>query len=360
MTVDLQGIPDGASFSLRIDAAFAVDPGSKFVFRTEEFVMPISLKDSTITASTEHTRSTTLEVKTSGATYSMGDLADEDGRYSTTQHYNISAGTYEHLALSGTAGEKSTDIRTSMSLTGEKKGPDDSEISFKIGGITDGSVTITALVNGNEELSREITIGGGVTPTQPSNPGIPSGHSNVGERVTKTPTPEQRSVDGVVRVTGKATDCISVLNVKVAEVPEGWQAITGAYTLTPQEKTFSPEASLIFRLPKNIAAEPEAYTLFLARYAEGTWKPLPSSINGEEISATITTTGTYALMTYAPVTATVTTAATVQSQANTHEETASLTTPTTTATPTQTPAGILPAIGAVVGILSIAGARKRW
>lgn len=363
VTISLSDIPDGASFSLKIDAAFAVSPDSEFAFRAEEFVMPISLKNSTVLATTEQTQKMTFSGKTpGGSTITRGKLADEDGRCSISEGIDIGAGTYDHLSLGGTAGEKSAEVRASMSLDGEKQGPKDSEITFQVAGITDGVVTIIALVNGHEELSKEITIGKGIvqTPTtpRPSNPSGPSRPSNSGSRTTPAPLPEEHSTDGVVHVIGEDAQSFSVLTTRAPPISEEWQAVTGTYLLSPKEKTFSPAATLTFKIPKHITADLDAYTLFLARYVDEEWTALPSSIDGDEISTQIRNAGTYALMTFAQAevpSATVTT--TAQGQADTTEipSTQSL----ATATPTQSPAGILTVIGAVVGILYISGARKR-
>lgn len=359
ITVGLSDIPDGASFSLRIDAAFAVTPGSEFAFRAEDLVMPISLKNSIVSATTENAQEILLEVKPSGGTITR---VVDDEKYSITLNKDLSAGTFDHLILGGTADEKSTEIRASMSLTGEKQGPKDSEITFQVAGITDGVVTVTALVDGHEELAQEITVGKGIVPTpttaRPDSPGSSSGPGTQGARTTPAPLPEEHSVDGVVHVTGEEARSISVLTTKTPVVPEDWQAVTGTYLLSPQEKTFSQAVTLTFRLPQKIAADPEAYSLFLAGYANGKWTPLQSSIDGDEISAQVRSAGTYALMAFAQAevpTATATSAS--QGQADTTDE--PTTQPPATATPTQSPAGIFPAIGAVVGILYIAGARKR-
>ncbi|MBP2147056.1 hypothetical protein J2129_002510 [Methanofollis sp. W23] len=358
VTVSLSDIPDGAPFSLRIDATFAVSPGSEFAFRAEDFVMPISLKDSTVSASTENAQEILLEVKPSDG--KMIRMIDDE-KYSVTLNKNIGAGTYDHLILGGTAGEKSTEIRTSMSLTGEKQGPKDSAITFRVAGITDGIVTVTALVDGHKELAKEITIGQGIVPTpttsRPSNPSGPSGPGNPGARTTPTPLPEKYSTDGVVHVLGEDAPGISVLTTQTPTVPEEWQAVTGTYLLNPQEKTFSQIVTLTFRLPQKVAADPDAYTLFLAEYADEEWTALPSSIDGDEISATIRNGGTYALMTFARAEVpSATVAAAAHGQADTSEE--PLTT-TVTPAPTQSPTGILAAIGAIVGTLYIAGTRKR-
>jgi hypothetical protein len=356
--VMLQDIQDGASFSLRIDADFAVKPGSGFTFRTNTFQMPISLKNSEITATTRNTEITGLEVKKDGPTYSIRDYADDAGYYTTTKTYNISAGIYDHIALEGDARSDRNTIYGSFMLTGEKQGPKDSEISFTVNGIQDGTVTVTALVDSAEKLRKVITIGKGISPVVPTSSGSSGGD---GGKVVATPTssPAIASVDGTVRLTGAGTDGVSILNEKAEKIPAAWHALTGAYTLSPAGTSFSPKATLNFRIPA--AADPETGTLFLARYEGGAWHQVPSRIDGDWIGAEIPAAGTYALMTFAPTTTATTSAVMTPTVGETpaSENVTALPTTSVPTTPQKSSAGIVPALGALISLLYLAGTQKR-
>ncbi|MDD4255504.1 MAG: hypothetical protein PHP59_09040 [Methanofollis sp.] len=297
-----------------------------------------------------------MNVIKGGTTKGMKGIASAGGSITTTLLDTITAGTYDQISLAGTAMEGKNTIATGLSFTGEKQGPKDSEISFTVNGISDGTVTITALVDGEEELRKVVTIGEGASPadtiTQPDG----SGGGSQGAGASPAPSAAVASVDGTVRLTGAGTDRISVLNVKAEKMPAGWRALTGAYTLSPAGTAFSPKATLSFRIPAT--ADPRTGTLFLASYEDGAWHQLPSRIDGDWIGADIPTAGTYALMTFAPTTTATTPAMTVT---DTPAPANATTLPPTSVLPTtqKSGTGSLPALGAIIGLLYLAGRHKR-
>lgn len=352
--IDISDLQDGAPFSLRMDANFAVSPSSEFSYSTDNFVLPLNLKNAETTVHTQNARVIEVNIKKGGTTKGMKGIADSSGSITTTLLDNITAGTYDRIGLTGTAQADTNTITASVSMVGEKEGPDDSAISFTVNGIADGTVTITALVDGTEKLSKVVTIGTG-TSTTPSS-GDSGGDSDTTVTTTPTPSPTVASVDGAVRLNGTDTESITIMNAKVENAPAAWQALTGAYIITPAGTTFSSKANLSFRIPATV--DPETWTLFLARYKNGAWSQVPSRIDGDWIRAEIQETGTYALMTFAPTTTSTTATATATGTV--------VTTPSTTAPQTSLPTttqksatGALPVFGAIISLLYLAGKYKK-
>ncbi|WP_067046585.1 hypothetical protein [Methanofollis ethanolicus] len=357
--ISISDLQDGASFSLRIDAKFAVSPSSKFTYSTDNFVLPIALRDAETTVHTENAQTIEVAIKKGGTTKGMRGIADASGSITTTLLDNITAGTYDRISLTGTAMEGKNTIVTGVSLTGEKQGPNNSEISFTVNGIQDGTVTITALVDGAEKLRKVVTIGKGISPVETSSSSGSSGGDGGKAAATSTPSPTVASVDGTVRLTGTGTGGISILNVKAEKVPAEWQALTGVYTLTPAGTAFSPKAGLNFRIPA--AADPETGTLFLARYDGGAWHQVPSRIDGDWIRAEIPAAGTYALMTFAPTATAQTPVMTATGSETTAAPSMTTVLSSTPVPPSTQKSGlsIYPALGVLISLLYLAGRQKR-
>lgn len=355
--IDISDLQDGATFSLRMDANFAVSPSSEFSYSIDNFVLPITLKNAETTVHTQNARVINVNIKKGGTTRGMKGIADSSGSITTTLLDNISAGTYDQINLTGTAQADAETITTSVSMVGEKQGPTDSAISFTVNGLADGTVTVTVLVDGTEKLSKVVTIGAGTSTTTSSGDSEGGSGGDSETTVTTTPTPSLTvaSVDGTVRLNGTGTDSVTIMNTKAEDVPAAWQALTAAYTLTPAGTTFSSKANLSFSIPATV--DPETWTLFLARYDDGTWSQVPSQIEGDLISAEIQETGTYALMTFAPTTTATTSGTVTVTTTTTGQATAPQTSlPTTTQKSATEP---LPVLGALIGLLYLAGKYKK-
>jgi len=63
ITITVTDLPDGAQFSLLVEAKYSVSPNTEFQFQMSQFKMPFSLKTSSITATLEGTSQNRLEVK---------------------------------------------------------------------------------------------------------------------------------------------------------------------------------------------------------------------------------------------------------------------------------------------------------
>jgi len=184
VTVSISGLADGSSFSLLVESEFDSSPGADFSFSADSFVMPITLADGEISAYTENTVYTALEVQKGYTSVRYMNSADSQGIWQTTQSENITAGTYDFLRLQGETREDANEILARFGLTGTKLGPDTSRITFTIGGIETGTVRIIAMVDGSVELNKLVTVGSS-TPTPTT---VAPGGTSPGASFTADPT----------------------------------------------------------------------------------------------------------------------------------------------------------------------------
>jgi len=155
--INIHDLPDGSVFSLDMQASLQVTPGSDFSFETGNFIMPFTLVDGELAASMQNTQQNVLNAKFNDTEVKkIGNSVD--GHYSTSESGTISAGTYEFIRLGGIASSDATEVIATLSLSGTKKGPDDSEISFNAIGTSAGSVDIMACVDGQEILHQVIIM----------------------------------------------------------------------------------------------------------------------------------------------------------------------------------------------------------
>jgi len=167
VTIAIAGLPDGSVFSILVDGAVAVTPGDAFSFALEDFSLPFTLNDGVFSATLWNTKTNVLTVVV-GDTEVRKLGSSRDGVYMTTDAGTIPRGTYDLIAFGGTAAADTTVVATRLLLEGRKSGPANSTIGFVVGGVTGGAVTITILVDGNQEVSRTLPIGDTVivTPTR--------------------------------------------------------------------------------------------------------------------------------------------------------------------------------------------------
>ena len=289
VTVNVNDLPDGAAFSLGIRGEFTVNPGDQFAFTARDLTLPFSLGSGEVSAYSRGTDWTGLSVQLpDGTSASLSRNADANGDVRTTQHYNISRGTYGAVTLDGRAAPSADRVVTEVTMQGTKKGPDDGTISFAIDGVEQGTATVTVFVDGQQALARAIAIDGGL-PT----PAVTQGGST-GAPPTPTPAPGPTpvtSADGKASLTGTDTEGAGLLALAAqGTAPAGWSLSGSAYAVTPEGRTFDPAVTLSFALPSADA------TATIARYENGVWTPVPSKIQGDRITTTITAAGAYALL----------------------------------------------------------------
>jgi len=288
MYITIQDLPESASFSLLVESSSVVEPGSEFRFQMSQFVMPFSLRKSSVTATLSGTSQNTLEVMKESTIVTVSGKS-VDGHFSTTKTYDITRGTYDYFRLSGTSLPTSRSISAQLQVTGTKQGPDDSEISFVVEGITTGSITTAVVVDGRQVLYKTIPVGG-----SPPSRGGPS--TSGSSPSTTAPPPEQwttfTSADGQVSITLSQAGSVGFLKVPADHVTPGMKVISGPYSLVPQNTTYLPKATLQFQIPPGT----HLGGLAVASLTGDTWTPLGSKFENSTMSATIGSSGTYALL----------------------------------------------------------------
>ena len=174
VTISLSDLSNGTVFSLRLDGAVAPRPDGTFGFTTTDLVMPFSLEQGQVQASLEKTETNELVVR-KGDTQARISGASQDGRYETERKIAIGAGTYDEIGLSGTAAPGATTVRTTLSLTGVKRGPADGTISFTVRGVTSGTMTVSVYANAEKVYGKELPLGPASTPTPTQQAGSGAG-----------------------------------------------------------------------------------------------------------------------------------------------------------------------------------------
>jgi len=290
MTITVRAdLPDNATFSLLVEAAFPVQPNSDFRFRMSRFVMPFTLTQSPVTATLAGTSQNRLEVM-KGDTIVAVSGSSVDGEYTTTKSYVITPGTYDYFRLSGTSLPDGTSISAQFQVTGVKTGPDNSELTFVVEGVPDGTMKIAALVNNVQVLEKLVIVGSGGS--APESYPAPSGTQSVqpaGQEKTFT------SADGLVRIMATGTDYVGLMKTPADAAPPGMKIVSGPYTMVLQNITFIEPATRVFSVPAGV---PENEVILL-EYRDGAWADVPFALKDNTITASINRPGMFAL--FAPV-----------------------------------------------------------
>jgi hypothetical protein len=334
ITVDISDLRDGQTFSLSIDGTSALVPGSysttdgTLIFSTNNFNIPFSLNQGTVSATTRGTSYTEFSVKPrSGKSYSVGGDPDPSGYFTVSEQQSVASGMYDFLKLSGVIMPGTTQLKTQMNLLGTKQGPANSQITFNIGGLDNGEVTITAFVDGNQVLApKTVVIGNGVpVATQPPTPepttsvttttttsaqstgtGTTTAATSTTEPSTTTyskiidttAAPQSTtyySADRKVSLNGQGIGYATVMMVGETPVPSDWLLINNAYVVAPDTLTFSPPATLSFTTPSG-----KDYAYFVGRRVNNEWSVVPTNAGPGTIIAIVDRAGTYGLMAYKP------------------------------------------------------------
>ena len=300
VTVTVNDLPDGASFSLGIRSEFAATPGEEFAFSARGITLPFALNGGEVNAYTKGTNWTELAANLpDGGSVILRKYADPNNEVRISQSQNIGSGTISLVTLRGEAAADT--IIADFTVMGTKKGPIDGTISFALEGIEQGTATVSVYINGSEALARTITIGGGAPTPAPTTPesdngdssGTPGGSSggSTGPVSTTATTATVTSTDGKASLAGTDTAGAGLLAVAAqGTTPAGWTFAGNAYAVTPANRTFDPAVVLSFTLPSAGA------TATIARLDNGAWSPVPSKVEGDRITAEISRAGTYALL----------------------------------------------------------------
>lgn len=167
VTIALAELPNGTVFSLRLEGAVAPRSDGTFAFTTTDLVMPFSLEKGQVQATLEDTATNELVVR-KGDTEARMSGASQDGRFTTERNLTISAGTYDEIGLKGTPAPGASTVRAALALTGIKRGPESATVSFRVRGITRGTMTVLVYANAEKVYGKEIALGPApvATPTQ--------------------------------------------------------------------------------------------------------------------------------------------------------------------------------------------------
>jgi hypothetical protein len=344
ITVSINDLKDGQSFSLSIDGTFAVVPGSyptdqtTVIFSTNFFNMPFSLNDGTVSATTQGTTYTEFSVKPKGdKAYSVGDNADANGFFTISEQRSVASGVYDFLRLSGVIRPGTTLLTTQMNLLGTKQGSASSPITFNVGGLDNGEVILTAMVEGKQVLApKTVVIGSGI-PTPVPTTAVPTTTATTVAATTTTATPRPTgsvtkttptgtipaatettrvlgtnptptvsapaipekmfySADRKVSLRTQGVEYAALLMVSESKVPDSWLMVSKAYTIAPDSLMFSPHATISFTTPSSA----NDYAYFIGRRLTSDWSAVPSTAGSGTIDAEVDLAGTYALMAFRP------------------------------------------------------------
>ncbi len=347
MTISIRDLPDNATFSLLVEATFPVQPNSDFRFQMSQFVMPFTLSKSSVTATLTGTSQNRLEVM-KGDTIVAVSGSSVDGRYTTSKSYVITTGTYDYFRLSGTSLPDGTRISAQFQVTGVKTGPDNSELTFVVEGVPDGTLKIAALVNNKQVLEKTVIVGSGgsapaVSPTQTGSQGVqPAVTQPAGQPKTFT------SADGKVSVLATGLEYVGLMKTSAGPAPSGMTVVSGPYTMVPQNITFVEPVTVIFPVPAGFPVN----ELILLEYQDGEWTDIIFSVADNTVTTSINQPGIFAL--FAPVPPVTTSTEAIP------ESTSISTTAVTTTQPTPTKAGMELSIivGGFLGLMIIGTRRK--
>lgn len=159
VTLDITGLSDNTTFGIQLLGSFTVYPSSAFTFETRDFSMPVSLKNGEMTASVDNAKTAFFSVKKGEVQAGVGKNTIPDGHFVYSDSRDVPAGTYDSLALTGTVVDNKRPVITKLFIQGQKRGPDNSRISFTLNGIDTGSVRITAYENSDPVFSKDLVIG---------------------------------------------------------------------------------------------------------------------------------------------------------------------------------------------------------
>jgi hypothetical protein len=169
VTVTYEDLPDNARVSIEIAATFSAVPGGPFLFETSNFNIPFALSNGTISATLQNTAKNNIAVRQGDAEVKFsGDSVN--GMYSKSFPFNVGAGTYDYIRLSGTASGDT--VLSNVRLSGTKTGPSSGEIRFNVAGAGNGEVAITMRVNDTEVIAKTVVIASEQT-TVPTNEPTP-------------------------------------------------------------------------------------------------------------------------------------------------------------------------------------------
>ena len=92
----------------------------------------------------------------------------KSGVFTFTREENIPAGTYDYFRLQGQAMPDASAVVAQFRLTGTKTGPSDSQITFVVNGVEEGSSRIVVSIDGKDVFEKPIPIADWVARHRPA------------------------------------------------------------------------------------------------------------------------------------------------------------------------------------------------
>ncbi|GEM_PF-821887 len=338
ISLSIDELKDNSSFSLLIEGDLKVTPGSDFAFETADFKMPFTLYNGSIITELENTESNKIDVK-KGDTEAIKSGNSINGKYTSKNSVNLESGIYDFIRMGGKALPDKDTVITRLQITGDKKGPDSSQISFQLNGLTSGKVVITAIVDGLQVYYKTILIADssseiatyyattGIpeqTEIQNNNNNIQTGSTNDYTTISVKPSNSEaiiksiantkdlqnksftsstigelrsvRSLDGLVTIIANSEDYFSLLPIKPESLPTNWNLLNSAYAVIPEGRVFEPPGKLSFKLPDEFANGSRKDPVFIAKYESGSWVAQRSKVDQGNVEVSCDKGGDYALI----------------------------------------------------------------
>ncbi|WFN34708.1 hypothetical protein L1S32_00880 [Methanogenium sp. S4BF] len=371
ITVTIQGLEDGSSFSMHIGADIVPEENQEFAFSSNNLNMPFTLSDTTVIVQAEpiiwtnfrYQQDSDSPIKSLG--FGSDDHPVRDGVINDEESFGLINGGSEiaMLEITGKALPEASLVSISLELNGVKSGVDDSSISYTINNMDQGTATIIVSVDGTEALHKKIEVGEAIPTTVPT--AVPTQSSSGGDDVeysaNPTATPDTAaqdteitasSIDGYAALNAltetmsgaEAEDIVIMKNSHPKDIPDEWELVYGAYVLSPASLRFSEPADFSITGDEGL----ETNARFIAEYKNGEWTILPTELKGNTLVAKISESGTYALMTFENTESVPETTAPLQTPVDTDGSASpepSIPTPTASGLPLY--AGIFTALGAL-------------
>lgn len=219
VNISLQGLEENSEVSLQLEGRFAVSPEGGFSYETDNLVLPFTLKNGTLSATLQNTQENTLSIRKNYTEVKRVGIST-NGKYSVKQSGTIPSGMYDYIIMSGTAAPGAQEVVATINLQGTKQGPNDSNITFRTNGTTDGTVAVTISVDGFQALADTIRIGNpGVTlmytptPTRTSYHNLGGGGGGGGSSygtIVESASPAPARTSNVTNVTEQPTPLVTV------------------------------------------------------------------------------------------------------------------------------------------------------
>ncbi|HIJ07344.1 MAG TPA: hypothetical protein HA365_08650 [Methanocalculus sp.] len=159
ITATITGLEDGSHFALRMESSINRGDESDFSYQADRLLLPFGMHSSRITLTASPVLEAGIQAKEGDSIKSIIQEAYY-GDVSLLQNLgDIPVGTIDYIRVFGVCVDDAPAVDISLTLSGIKEGTEDGSMTFGLLGIRDGIITLTALVDGSQVASQQITIG---------------------------------------------------------------------------------------------------------------------------------------------------------------------------------------------------------